>query len=86
MFKWLPENSMPEETSVFCKECCKVLYTRKAAGYLVNEMHGKHGLRRHHGKVPVRLYPCFYKAGFYHVTSKHFNSEDPILRVNKKEL
>lgn len=70
----------------FCQECRKILYSRKTAGYLINEMHGRHGMRHHSGKVPVRLYPCIHNSGFYHVTSRRFNPDDPIIKTKKKYL
>lgn len=75
-----------EEGIAICTDCGKILYTRKAAGYLVNEMHGRHGMRRYSGKVPLRLYHCNYNPGFYHVTSKRFNPDDPIIKRKKKYL
>ena len=67
-----------ENKDYFCHECSKILYSRKVAGYLINEMHGRHGRRRHTGKVPVRLYPCIHNLGFYHVTSKRFIPNNPL--------
>lgn len=79
-------ESENEAKVVICSDCNKILYTRKAAGYLINEMHGRHGMRRYSGKVPVRLYHCNYNPGFYHVTSKRFNPDDPILTNRMKDL
>ena len=69
-----------------CVDCGKILYSRKEAGYLINEMHGRHGMRRYTGKVPVRFYQCIYNSGFYHVTSKRINPDDPIVKTNIKYL
>ncbi len=76
-----------------CRECGKILYTRSEAGYLVNEMRGKHGklyaygepINNHHrGRVPIRLYRCCYNFGLYHVTSKRKKPYDPIIKYKKK--
>lgn len=75
-----------DENPVVCGDCGKILYSRKEAGYLINEMHGRHKMRRHTGKVPVRLYPCAFNPGFYHVTSKRFNPDDPIIKTSRKYI
>lgn len=76
-----------------CRECGKILYSRSEAGYLVNEMRGKHGghseengyrKRRHSGKVPIRMYRCLYNVRLYHVTSKRKKPYDLIIKDKKK--
>lgn len=86
MCQWQPNEYQEEVKAVLCSDCNKILYSRKEAGYLINEMHGRHGMRRHTGKIPVRLYPCTHNSGFYHVTSKRFNPDDPIIKTKKKYL
>lgn len=84
-FWQLNECSNVNAVSV-CPTCGKILYSRKEAGYLVNEMHGRHGMRRHSGKVPVRLYPCPQGNGFYHVTSNKVNPRHQIAKRKKIEM
>ncbi len=86
MLQWQLNEFLEEKKPVVCDNCGKILYSRKEAGYLINEMHGRHGMRRYAGKVPVRLYPCSHNSGFYHVTSKRFNPADPIIKAKKKYL
>lgn len=86
MIYWQLDEHEKEENAVICADCDKILYSRKEAGYLINEMHGRHGMRRHSGKVPVRLYHCSFNPGFYHVTSQRHNPADPILKTKKRYL
>lgn len=86
MHQWQLKEFSEEKKPMVCDSCGKILYSRKEAGYLINEMHGRHGMRRYTGKVPVRFYQCIYNSGFYHVTSKRINPDDPIVKTNKKYL
>lgn len=86
MLKWLLNDFPEEKKPIVCDNCGKILYSRKEAGYLINEMHGRHGMRRYTGKVPVRLYSCIYNSGFYHVTSRRFNPEVLPIKAKKKNL
>ena len=84
MLQW--QLNEEEKKTIVCVNCGKILYSRKEAGYLINEMHGRHGMRRYTGKVPIRLYPCSHNSGYYHVTSKRFTPDAPIIKAKKKYL